>query len=462
MQASNVPFVTVGENDRTIRLANTLRERIYLAARAYFSLPSAGNGRWRWRPYTSDMRKIAGTLLVSFALAASGFAQQKYVSIIGTVQSIDSGGKSFSLKTDKGESQTLKFDDRTQFLRLPAGETDTKKATRAAAGDLGSGDRAIARLKQEDQNAPAVFLYFTKQADLAQRQQKTLDDWATQSVNGTVKSVDQATKHLVMSARVGPGPARDITLDATGNVEYLRFSLDSGKYEPSTAGMAPVQVGDQIRVLGQKNADQSEIKLEALMSATFKSLPVQVKAVDAAAKTISATDLVTKKPLTIDVKSDTLLKRLDDATALQMARRLNPSFQQETGRGGRGGGRGGEAGAAPAGGQAPPERVQAGDFGGGRGGPGAGGRGGFGGGRGGRSTDPNAALLQQPSIELADLKPGESVVVTGGPSADMTKLTALSVVAGVEPILRAAPQNGPDPLGGNWNFGEGGGGGGAQ
>jgi hypothetical protein len=29
----------------------------------------------------------------------------------------------------------------------------------------------------------------------------------------------------------------------------------------------------------------------------------------------------------------------------------------------------------------------------------------------------------------------------------------------VDPILRAAPQNGPDPLGGNWNLGEAGGGG---
>ncbi|HEY2017438.1 MAG TPA: hypothetical protein VGH38_28225, partial [Bryobacteraceae bacterium] len=331
-------------------------------------------------------------------------------------------------------------------------------ATRATAADLGTGDRALARMKQDDQGAPAVFLYFTKQSDLAQRQQKTLDEWASQSVNGAAKSVDAAGKRVIMSARVGPGPARDVTLDLSGNVEYLRFSLDSGKYEPSSAGMTPIQPGDQIRVIGQKNADQSEIKVEALMSATFKSLPVQVKSVDAAAKTISATDLVSKKPITIDVKGDTLLKRLDDATALQMARRLNPSFQQEGGRGGRGGGAGAGENAAGGRGGAPDGRVQAGDFGGGRG-AGAGGRGGFGGGRGGRSTDPNAVLLQQPTIELADLKPGESVVVTGGPSTDMAKITALSVVAGVEPILRAAPQNGPDPLAGNWNFGDAAGGG---
>src|SRR6202011_1986918 len=112
-----------------------------------------------------------------------------------------------------------------------------------------------------------------------------------------------------------------------GSVEYQRFSLDSGKYEPSTVGLTPIQTGDQVRVLGQKNADQTEIKLEAIMSGTFKSVPVQVKSVDTAAGTIMATDLTSKKPITIAVKPDTQLKRLDDATALLMARRLNPSFQ---------------------------------------------------------------------------------------------------------------------------------------
>ncbi len=129
-----------------------------------------------------------------------------------------------------------------------------------------------------------------------------------------------------------------------------------------------------------------------------------------------------------------------------MARRLNPSFQNDTGRGGRGGrGQGGNAGAA---GQS---TTGVASF------AGRGGQGGAG--RGGRNADPNKILDQQPTIELPDLKAGEPVVVTGGPSSDMAKLTATSVVAGVDPILRAAPEKGADPLAGNWNFGDLGGGG---
>jgi hypothetical protein len=34
---------------------------------------------------------------------------------------------------------------------------------------------------------------------------------------------------------------------------------------------------------------------------------------------------------------------------------------------------------------------------------------------------------------------------------------AIALVAGVEPILRAAPSSGADPLAGSWNMGGGGG-----
>jgi hypothetical protein len=392
-----------------------------------------------------DMRITAsGALLALLTVAASLVAQApappRYVSVIGTIEKVDTAAKSLTLKTDKGEESTIKFDEKTQFLNLPAGEKDTKKATRAAAADVSAGDRVIARMRAEDKTGlPAVFLYFEKRTDLAQRQKKTEEEWQTQSVFGTVKSVDAAAKHVVIAVRGGFGPPKDVALDASGPVEYQRFSLDSGKYEPSSAGLASIQAGDQVRLLGQKNADQTEIKLEAIQSATFKSLPVTVKSVDSAGGIIVATDLTSKKPITIEVKPDTQLKRLDDATALLMARRLNPTFQNDGGRGGRGGGQ------APAGG--------------GAGGGGFAGRGGQGGGgRGGRNADPNKLLDQQPTIELADLKAGEPVVVTGGATADMAKLTATSVVAGVDPILRAAPQKGADPLAGNWNFGELGGG----
>ena len=140
------------------------------------------------------------------------------------------------------------------------------------------------------------------------------------------------------------------------------------------------------------------------------------------------------------MKKETVIKRLDEATAAMMARRLNPAAQAG-GRGASAGVGGDAAGAAAPGGS--------GATGGGRGFPG-------GGSGGGRAMDPSKLLEQQPAIQLAELKVGDPVVVTGAAGNDMTKLSAMSMVAGVEPILRAAPQNGPDPLGGSWNLGDGG------
>ena len=89
-------------------------------------------------------------------------------------------------------------------------------------------------------------------------------------------------------------------------------------------------------------------------------------------------------------KPDTTMKKLDDATALQMARRLNPTFQ-----GGRAAGEGrGE-------------------------------------GRGARNLDIGSILDQQPSITLAELKAGEPVVVVGAATEDMSRMRALKLVAGV-------------------------------
>jgi hypothetical protein len=407
-------------------------------------------------PILTNMRISASAALLALfsaavPLVAQAPAAPKYVSIIGTIEKVDTGAKTLALKTDKGDESAIKFDDKTQFLMLPAGEKDTRKAARATAADVGAGDRVIARMRPEDlTGSPAVFLYFSKQADLANRQKKTAEEWQTQSVAGTVKSIDAAAKQIVIGVRGGFGPAKDMTLDATGSVDYERYSPDAGKYEPSPSGVAAIQTGDQVRVLGAKNADQTVIKVEAVMSGSFRTVPVQIKAIDVATKTISGTDLGSKKPITIVVKTDTTLKKLDDATALLMARRLNPSFQDASGRGGRGGNRAPEAaaGADAGAGQVtagPPAGAGRGNFAG---------RGAGGGGRGARNADPSKVLENQPTIEFADLKPGEPVVVTGAASSDASKLTAMTLVAGVDPILRAAPQNGADPLGGNWNFGD--------
>lgn len=150
---------------------------------------------------------VAIPFIVSTAKAqdAAQTAKTRYVSLIGTVEKVDAAGKVLAIKPDKAAESTVTFDDKTQFLRLPAGETDAKKATRAVSSDVSVGDRVIARLRAGEEGQPAVFLYFTKQNDLAQRKEKTLEEWQKDGVSGLVKSVDAAAKQIAISVR-GAGP----------------------------------------------------------------------------------------------------------------------------------------------------------------------------------------------------------------------------------------------------------------
>jgi hypothetical protein len=400
-----------------------------------------------------DMRFFASGLLLALSAVvipamaqdAGQAAKVKYVSLIGTVEKVDAAGKVLAVKPDKADQTAVKFDDKTQFLRLAAGETDTKKATRAVAGDVSVGDRVIARLREGEDGKPAVFLYFSKQAELAQRKEKTAEEWKS-GVSGLADSVDQAAKKIVIIVR-GAGPAKSVALDVSSNIlDVTRFSPETGKNEPST--LASIRPGDQVTVIGQKNADMTAIKVDAITSGFYKTLPVQIKSIDTTAGLIMAMDLASKKPITISIGPDSVLKKLDDATAQQLARRLNPTIQAE-GRGGRGGRGGGGGDAAPV---AIPGAVPDGAAGG-RGGRGAG---------GGRPLDLAKVVDQAPVITLADLKPNEPIVVAGAATDDLSKMRALKLISGVDPILRAAPQNGSDPLAGNWSLGGEGGGGGAE
>ncbi len=421
-------------------------------------------------PFALGLLHAPGAL---FAQDAAGqAAKSPYVSVLGTIGKADAAAKVLTVKTDKGDETTIKFDDKTVFMKVAAGETDMKKAEPAAAADAVSGDKVVARVLTADPTGkPARTVYVMKQEDLAAHQQKSRDEWkAAQS--GIVASVDSAAKQIKITVRAtNPTAPKELTVDISGKVDFRQYNPDAGAYEPGP--VAAIKAGDQLLVLGPKSADGTSIKADRVGFGSFKTLGVVVKSVDVAGNLIMATEAASKKPITIALRSDTSLKKFDDQAALMVARMLNPTFQQAGGRGGRGPGGpggGGPAGGAP-GGASPSAAVMPGGGraegmpAGGPGGPGGmpggmpGGRGGFAGGRGGRGgMDVGRMIEMQPTIKLADLKAGDALIVTGAIGKDAAKLTATALVAGVEPILRAAPSNGADPLAGSWNMGGGGGG----
>ncbi len=418
-------------------------------------------------PILIGMRIVRHTAFITMPLLAfSGFignvamAQapvSAYTSVVGEITKVDAPTKVISIKTDKGAT-TVKFSDQTQILQLPAGELDPAKGTAIKAEAIEAGDKLeLARVQTKDPTGlPARTVIVKKAADVTKEVQMKAQAWQTQTTAGSAESVDVAGKKIVRKVKgANFDPDRDVTLDMSVRVNYQRFSDVTLAYANSEAADA-VKVGDHLRVLGAKDADGSNIKVTDIAADDIRQFGATYKSLDPATGQIQATDTA-KKPVVIVVRPNTKVKRLDDPTALMIARIVNPSFQG--GAGGRGAGRGAGGGAGAGDGGGGGGRGFGGQAGGAPGGSGFGGRGGGGGrGRGG-ANQIQTLLDQQPDIKIADLKPGEPIIVSGPGSADSPNLTATMVLAGVDPILRAAPSTGADPLGGGWsNIGGGGGG----
>ena len=301
------------------------------------------------------MRTVVPVCFLALAFLTSTFAQDAapkaspYVSVLGTVQKVDAAGKVVTVKPDKTDATTVKFSDQTTFMKMPAGETDTRKATPATAADISEGDRVVARVLTADPTGkPARTIYIEKKADLAQRREKTQEEWKT-ATSGTVTAIDPGVIKITAKVPGSPAP-KEISIEVGPRVEFTHYNPETGKYEPGTLG--DVKVGNQVRVLGEKNADSTQITASDVGTGAFRTIGLQIKTIDPATNSISGIETGSKTPVTISLRTDTSLKKFNDMAAMMVARQLNPTYQQAGGRGTRGGGGGAGAGGGAGNGEA--------------------------------------------------------------------------------------------------------------
>ena len=346
------------------------------------------------------------------------------VQVSGTIGSVTASASQLVLKTDTGDSIAVTTTEKTSILHLAPGVTDPAKATKMALGELQAGDRVVAyyRGAAGDKQITATTLVVRTTADLGEIAKAELADWKKRGMAGNVTAVDPAAKTITVKS----GP-RTITVTTTDKTEYHRYSADSAKAaDAKPSSFAGIKAGDQVRVLGNKNEDGTADAAESIFAGEFRQLAATVVSVNAATGEMQVKDLATKKPLTIKTDSDSTLKKLDPQMAAMLARRY--------GARGQGQGQEGQAGGPPPGGE---------------------GRGGFRGGRGG--GDIGGMIDRSPAIQVADLKPGDAVLVLTTMGSDPSRVTCVQLLAGVDPILTAAPNSTRDLLGG-WNLGGGAGG----
>jgi Cu/Ag efflux protein CusF len=356
--------------------------------------------------------------------------QPARINLVGAVQTIDPANGQITLHTDDGKTVKITPHAGAKFLRLPPGEKSMANAKPITANDIGPGDRVLARGELSDDKASmaASTLVVMTKADIAQKQQTDQAEWGKRGVAGLVTAVDAKAGEVTINTRTAEG-LKPLIIVANDKTAVSRYAPDSVKFADAKTGtLADIKPGDQVRALGAKSDDGTHYEAEELVSGSFRNVAATVTTIDLAANTIKVMDLTTKKPLLVHVNADSTLRKLPETVARMIAMRAAAGA----------GGAGGAGGAQRAPGAQGARSAQTGAPAGGAQGVSAE-AGGPGGMRGGRGGDMQQMLERLPAIKLEDLKPGDAIIVSSTEGADPGQVTAITLVAGVEPILSAAP-----------------------
>ena len=358
---------------------------------------------------------------------------------VGSIKATTDNG--LSLTSDTGEEVHVNFQDGTRILRVAPGEKDLKNASPIQKQDLQVGDRILVRGKvgPEAGSIVAAAVVVMKQSDVAAKREKDREDWQKRGVGGLVTALDPATGNITISMTSFSG-TKNVIIHTAKSTILRRYAPNSVKFdEARVAPLDQIKVGDQLRARGSKNADATELTAEEVVSGTFRNLAGQITAVDAASNSLTLKDAISKQSVVVKVTGDAQVRKLPPEFAQRIAMRL------------KGGMAAGIPGASAAMGASPESsRGQA---------PGPpSGRNGGGGGMSGRSGGPpdiQQILSRIPPASLTDLQKGDAVMIVSTSGDPSGAVNAITLLAGVEPILSAAPNASQAMMLSPWSLGSG-------
>jgi hypothetical protein len=319
---------------------------------------------------------------------------------IGVVTQLQSG--KFILHTDAGADLLILLSDQVSVLRVPPGAKDLSAASKITVGDISAGDRVLVRgrVSDDQKSMLAVSVIVMTKADLANAQEAERLDWQRRGIGGTVTAVNPERKEVTIAVPGAPSPAangaRSQTITLAMNAIPQRYAPDSVKFsDAKPSALEEIKVGDQVRALGTK-AEDGIFRAEKLVSGTFRNFGITVVSVDVQNRTITAKDAASGQTMLVRTSADTALHRLAPDVARALAK------------------------------------------------PNSG-------------SDSERLLERAPALALAELKTGEPLIVLSTQGAMPSEVTAILVLAGVEPILTSRPKGSDQIAIGPWSLGKGGG-----
>jgi hypothetical protein len=310
-------------------------------------------------------------------------------SVLGEVVEIRPDPRQIIVKTDAGSMVTVFLDERTAYMRIPPGEKTKDKFIKIAATDFKVGDRVFVRgrVAQDRKSVPALEFYVMTREDITQKQEREREDWRRRGVAGVVTALNPETKEITLAQRSSAGN-QPITIKVKDVTTLRRYAPDSIKFsDAQPAAFADIKVGDQLRARGEKSADATQFMAEEIVTGSFRTAGGTVTAVNPEASEIKINDIQSRQPLTVVVGKDTVLRRLTPEAAATLA---------------------------PAKGSEGPNSRPAKS-----------------------AADFQEIFERLPTVTLAELKPGEMIVLSSTVGADPKRLTAIALLAGADLLLKA-------------------------
>ena len=385
---------------------------------------------------------------------------------LGTIKSIS--GNSLVLTSDAGVEMNVDVRDSTKIVRITPGQKDLKDAQTIVLTDLQVGDRILVRGKAADDNKTfsATSIIAMKKADIAEKQSRERDEWQKSGVGGLVNHVD-AAGGLISITTPSLREKKTVAVQVTKDTVLRRYAPGSVKFDDAKpAPLGEIRPGDQLRARGEKNSDGSELTAQEIVSGSFRNISGTISSLDSAQGTITVQDLATKKNVAVRITSESQLRKLPTPMAQRIAQRLHGSGGANGGANGDQAGSGQTAAprsgtasgtAAPTAGepaagsgQTPASAAEDGrqrDFGGRGRARGAG----PGGPSGGGAMDLQQMISRMPASTIADLQKGDAVMLVGTEGGG-NAVTAITLLAGVEPILQGSPNGGASSILSPWSL----------
>lgn len=341
--------------------------------------------------------------------------------VLGTVTSV--GGDSLTVKPANGPAVTVSVASSTRILSLQPGQRTLSDATPIQLSGIAPGDRALISATAAGNNTLTAHLIVAMKASaIAATQQAEERDWQQNGVGGIVKSVDPSSNSLVLAAGT-----RDITIQAAATTQIREYASNSVAFKnTSPSSFSAIQKGDQLRAKGAHSADGKTVTANAIVFGNFQNIAGLVLSVDPSANTLTVKNLATKKPVTLAVDSNSTLRQLPKEVAEKVAMRLNamkagakgqqqhphPNWQSH-----------GEAGHAGA-----PQ---------------------------GAGNAFNRVLDRATPIQLSNLHKGDAVMIVASVASNNQPGTALTLLSGVAPMLRASTKASQNMFSSSWSLGGG-------